>query len=143
MEFQGQGSDPSHSCDLSHSCSDARSLTHCAGPEIKLVSQCSQDTANPIVPQWELPLYLFKYDISPSETSKLQELKKNSKSFQRGKKQVITYRVTSTKLTLGLLSITKNTRIQWSNNLTIAWNIKRYGIDILFPVKLAISTRSK
>ena len=29
-EFLGQGSDPSHSCDLSCSCSSAGSLTHCA-----------------------------------------------------------------------------------------------------------------
>ena len=31
MEFLGQGSDLSCSCDLDHSCSNARSLTHCAG----------------------------------------------------------------------------------------------------------------
>ena len=28
-KFPGQGSHPSHSCDLYHSCSNARSLTHC------------------------------------------------------------------------------------------------------------------
>ena len=31
MEFPGQGSDLSHSVDLSHSCSNTGSLTHCAG----------------------------------------------------------------------------------------------------------------
>ena len=54
MEFLGQGSDPSHSCDLSCSSSSAGSLTHCAGLGIEPASQGSQDTANPIAPQWEL-----------------------------------------------------------------------------------------
>ena len=39
MEFPGQGSDLSCSCDLSCICSNARSLTHCAGPGIEPVSQ--------------------------------------------------------------------------------------------------------
>ena len=30
MGFLSQGSDPSHSCDLHHSCSNAGALTHCA-----------------------------------------------------------------------------------------------------------------
>ena len=30
-QFQGHGSNPSHSCDLRHNCSNAGSLTHCAG----------------------------------------------------------------------------------------------------------------
>ena len=54
MEFLDQGSDPSHSCDLSHSCSNAGSLTHCARPGLEPASQRSQDAANPIVPQPEL-----------------------------------------------------------------------------------------
>ena len=32
MEFLGQGSDPSHSVNPSHSCGNARSLTHCTRP---------------------------------------------------------------------------------------------------------------
>ena len=55
MEFPGQGSDPSRGCNLSHSCSNTGSLTHCAGPGIKPVTQCSQDAADPVVPQQELP----------------------------------------------------------------------------------------
>ena len=51
MEFPGQGSDLSCSCDLSHSCSNTGSLTHCARPRIEPVFQSSQDTASPIVPQ--------------------------------------------------------------------------------------------
>ena len=43
-EFPGQGSDPQGSCELSHSCSNARSLTHCARPGVELTSQ---DAANP------------------------------------------------------------------------------------------------
>ena len=59
MEFPGQGSDLSYSCDLSHSCGNTRSLTHCAGPGIKPVSQCFQDATNPIVPQGKLLLQDF------------------------------------------------------------------------------------
>ena len=58
MEFLGQGSDLSHSCDLCHSCSNAGSLTHCLGLGIKPVSQWSQDAADPVVPLWEI-LYVF------------------------------------------------------------------------------------
>ena len=36
MEFLGQRSDPSHSCDLSFSGSNARPLTYCAGPGMNL-----------------------------------------------------------------------------------------------------------
>ena len=54
MEFLGQGSAPSCSCNLSHSCGNTGSLTHCIRPGIKPVSQCSQDTANPIAPPREL-----------------------------------------------------------------------------------------
>ena len=55
-EFPGQGSDLSHSYDLSHRYSGA--LTHCAGPGIKSVSQCSQCT-HPVVPQWTLKGFSF------------------------------------------------------------------------------------
>ena len=39
MDFLGQGSDPSHSCNLSHSCCNARPLTHRACWALKLASQ--------------------------------------------------------------------------------------------------------
>ena len=54
MEFLGQGSNLSHSCDLCCSCSNARSLTHCAGPGIKPASRRSGVPANPVVQQQEL-----------------------------------------------------------------------------------------
>ena len=54
MEFLGQGSDPSHSCDLHHGYGDTGSATHCAGPGIKPVSQCSRDATDPVAPQREL-----------------------------------------------------------------------------------------
>ena len=54
MELPGQGSDPSHSCELRQSSSNAGSLTHCAGLGIKPASRCSQDTADSIAPQQEL-----------------------------------------------------------------------------------------
>ena len=43
VEFSGQGSDLCHSCNLSHGCGSARSLTHYAGLGIKPASQRSQD----------------------------------------------------------------------------------------------------
>ena len=38
MEFPGQGSDPSHSCNLCCGCSNTRSLTHWSGPGSNLHS---------------------------------------------------------------------------------------------------------
>ena len=61
-EILGQGSNQSSICDLSHNCGNTRSSTHYAGLVIESVSQCSQDTADPIVPQWELQqchLFIF------------------------------------------------------------------------------------
>lgn len=54
--FLGQGSDPSHSRDLSRSCGTTRPLTYCAGLGIKPMSQASQGTADP---QWELFFFFF------------------------------------------------------------------------------------
>ena len=56
MEFPGQGSDLSCSCDLpcSFSYSNTWSLTHCARLGIEPVFPCSRDAADPVVPQWEL-----------------------------------------------------------------------------------------
>ena len=50
IEFLGQGSDPSRSWDLSHSCSNTAPLSHCAGLAIKPASQCSRDATHPIAP---------------------------------------------------------------------------------------------
>ena len=41
MELPGQGSDLNHSHELSCSCGNAKSLTHCAGLGIKPMSQYS------------------------------------------------------------------------------------------------------
>ena len=65
MEFPGQGSDPSCSCNLSHSYSNAGSLTHCARLGIESVSQRFPDAANPIVLQWELQNPIISYLLSP------------------------------------------------------------------------------
>lgn len=54
VELLVQGSDSSHSCELSCSCGNAASLIHCAGWGIEPVSQYSQDAADPDAPQWEL-----------------------------------------------------------------------------------------
>ena len=54
MEFLGQGSDPSCSCNLCQSCGNARSLTDCAQPGLGPVSQCSREAASPIAQEREL-----------------------------------------------------------------------------------------
>ena len=59
MEFLAQGSDPSFSLNLSCSCGNAGSLTHCARPWIQPVSQRSQEAADPFVPQGELLFFFF------------------------------------------------------------------------------------
>ena len=51
MEFLGQGSDLSHSCDLHHSYSNTRSVIYqMLEPGIKPVSQHSRDATDPIAP---------------------------------------------------------------------------------------------
>ena len=55
MEFPGQGSDLSHKCDLSHSCGNARFLTHGARLGIEHVFLRSQDTALPVAPHQGTP----------------------------------------------------------------------------------------
>ena len=59
MEFPGQESDLSHNCDLSHSFTNARSLTHCAEPGIEPSSQHSQDATDPTVTQQELMFFTY------------------------------------------------------------------------------------
>ena len=59
MEFPGQGSDASHSCDPCHSCSSAGYLTHWDGLGIGLASQHSRDAADPIGPWRELQCALL------------------------------------------------------------------------------------
>ena len=55
MEFPGQGWEPSHGCNLRCSCSNAGSLTHCAGLGIEPRSLHSRDApADPIALQQEL-----------------------------------------------------------------------------------------
>ena len=59
VEFLGQRSDLSCSCDLYHSCHILGSLTHCVWLGIKPASQGSRDTADPVAPQQELFLVVF------------------------------------------------------------------------------------
>ena len=54
MEFLGLGSDLSCGHDLSHSCGNAGSLTHRAGPGTETAAQHSQHTTDPTAPQQEL-----------------------------------------------------------------------------------------
>ena len=60
IEFLGQGSDPSCSCNLSHSYGNARSLTHGAGLGIESESYGSLDATDPTAPQWELQSWEFR-----------------------------------------------------------------------------------
>ena len=55
--FLGQKLNLSHSCSLLHSYSNARSLTHWAGPGIEHMRQCQ--IFNPIVPQQELLNFIY------------------------------------------------------------------------------------
>ena len=54
MEFLGQGSDPSCSCDLRHTFVSAGSLTYCARLGIEPACQRCKDTDDAIEPQQEL-----------------------------------------------------------------------------------------
>ena len=54
ITWSSQAKDQIRAEDLSTSCGNARSPTHCAGLGIKPVSWCSQDAAGPVAPQWEL-----------------------------------------------------------------------------------------
>ena len=60
MEFPGQGSDLSYSGRYS----SAGSLTHCVGPRMEPVSQCSRDATNPVAPQQELSSNVFSFFLS-------------------------------------------------------------------------------
>ena len=53
MEFLGQESDLSNSCDLHYSCGNAR-------PGIESATWCCRDTTDSIVPQWEFFFFFLK-----------------------------------------------------------------------------------
>ena len=79
MEFPEQGPDLSHSCKLCCSCSDSRSLTHCARPGIKPASQPSRDTKDPIASQQQellVNIFLILYPVLCPES--LYELPQRS-----------------------------------------------------------------
>ena len=76
MEFPGKGSNPEPICKLHHSCGNTGVLTHCAGPGIKPVSQCSRDAVDPIAPQWEF-LNLRKFPSISSMLSQMLYREKN------------------------------------------------------------------
>lgn len=68
-KFRSQGLNLRCSCSLCLSCSNAGSLGHCAQPGFEWASQHSQDTADPLVPQWNCNPTLLKKE----------NLKQNSK----------------------------------------------------------------
>ena len=65
IEFLGQGSDLSHCCHPSRSCSNARSLTHCAGlglnhcPSAPKMPPSYATAGTPFLPSFYLFIYLF------------------------------------------------------------------------------------
>lgn len=62
MEYGVPGPGVSCMCDLSHSCGNVGSLTHCVGPGMAPASQRSRYTADPTAPQGELlTISLFPY----------------------------------------------------------------------------------
>ena len=71
MEFLGRGSDLSRSCDLSHIQIGSEPQTQCKpqlqqcqipSPLCWAVSRPSQDTADPVVPQWDLQdITIYQY----------------------------------------------------------------------------------
>ena len=71
---------PEQSCsyNLSCSCRNARSLTHCAGLGIKPASQYSQDAANPLRHSRNSPLFLL---LSPQRSLALWSTPSNISSF--------------------------------------------------------------
>ena len=60
MEFPGQGLDPSCCCDIHHSCNNAESFNPLCQASIELASWFCRYTADPVVPQQELLLWIFK-----------------------------------------------------------------------------------
>ena len=58
-KFLGQRSNPTHSCDLHHRCSNAGSLTPCTGLGIEVVPSQRQARSLTHCPQWEL--YIYQY----------------------------------------------------------------------------------
>ena len=65
LEFPDQGSDPSCSCNLSYSCSNARSFNLLHLLCIKSSSWHCRDVTNSIAPQWELlfPQKFFAHSL--------------------------------------------------------------------------------
>ena len=63
IELPGQGSDLSCICNLHCSCGNTRSLTPCARPGIKSMSECCRDATYPVVLQRELPLHHFFFFV--------------------------------------------------------------------------------
>ena len=61
MELPSQGSDPSHSLDLSQSYGNAGSLTHYAGLGMEHWTHCSQDVTLPLCHSGD-PVQFFKVD---------------------------------------------------------------------------------
>ena len=59
MEFWGQRSDLSHSCDLRTAVTMMDPVAHCARPDIEPASWHCRDATDAIVPQGELPKPVF------------------------------------------------------------------------------------
>ena len=60
IEFPGQGSDLSHSCNLCQAMATWDHLTHCALLGIEPASWCCREATDPTAPTWKLQWWLFK-----------------------------------------------------------------------------------
>ena len=81
MEFLGQGSDPSRSLDLNHSCSNTGFLTHCGGLGIEPATQC---TKMPLIPLHHSGN--SSWDIFKCEKQKVKKTVHDSLCFREEKK---------------------------------------------------------
>ena len=88
MEFPGQGSGPSHSCNLFPTCSNARYFNPLCQARIEPVSWCCRDAANHVVTQWKLltlTTFIQHSFGSPSHGSQRRKGNKRNSNWKRSK----------------------------------------------------------
>jgi len=98
----GSNRRPSHHCDLQDP------LTNCARPGVEFVSWCCRDTANPVVPQWELLFFagcapgMLKF---PDQGSNPQHSSDNARSLTTRPPGNSRYKIFFMFSTLGCLTV--------------------------------------
>ena len=90
-EFQGRGSDPSHSCNLCHNCGNTGSFNPLCQDRKRTCNLCCGDSTHPIVAEQELQDFLIqiysklpKYDCCQFKLSlTISTIKQNESSQNR------------------------------------------------------------